>query len=86
MLEGTTIHPIWSLDRNDWVPLGELEQGEQLSGQSGVATVLGVSILNLPTAVYNIEVHGEHVYEVGSLGVLVNNPCETASLIRGSSA
>ena len=24
VLEGTTIHPIWSLDRSDWVPLGEL--------------------------------------------------------------
>jgi hypothetical protein len=75
LLEGTTIHPIWSLDRNDWVPLGELEQGEQLLAQAGPATVLSVTILNLPTAVYNIEVHGEHVYEVGVLGLLVHNVC-----------
>lgn len=26
VLEGTTIHPIWSLGRNDWVPLCEFEQ------------------------------------------------------------
>jgi hypothetical protein len=25
--------------------------------------------------VYNIEVHGEHVYQVGDLGVLVHNAC-----------
>jgi predicted GIY-YIG superfamily endonuclease len=25
--------------------------------------------------VYNIEVHGEHVYQVGELGVLVHNEC-----------
>ncbi|XZE34658.1 polymorphic toxin-type HINT domain-containing protein [Pirellulaceae bacterium SH501] len=73
VLEGTTIHPIWSLDRNDWVELGELQQGEQLLGQAGPATVLSVTILWSPTAVYNIEVHGEHVYEVGALGVMVHN-------------
>jgi len=76
VLEGTTIHPIWSLDRNNWVKLGELEQGEQLLAQAGPATVLCVTILNDPTAVYNIEVHGEHVYEVGELGVLVHNANE----------
>ena len=74
VLEGTTIHPIWSLDRNDWVPLGELEQGEQLSGQAGSVTTLSLTILNRPTAVYNVEVHGEHVYEVGKLALLVHNP------------
>ena len=83
VLEGTTIHPIWSLDRNDWVPLGELERGEQLSGQAGFATVLNLTILNRPTGVYNVEVHGEHVYEVGVLGVLVHNVCPKAlDLVR----
>ena len=76
-LEGTCIHPIWSLDRNEWVPLGELEFGEHLSGQSGAATVLQLTIANLPTSVYNIEVHGEHVYQAGALGVLVHNACNT---------
>jgi hypothetical protein len=35
-LEGTPIHPIWSVDRNDWVPLGELTEGETLQAASGV--------------------------------------------------
>ena len=73
VLEGTPIHPIWSVDRNDWVPLGELEPNEQLLGQNGPATVLGLTLVNRPTTVFNIEVHGEHVYQVGVLGLLVHN-------------
>jgi hypothetical protein len=72
-LEGTAIHPIWSLDRNDWVPLGELEAGEQLLAADGLAIVLAVHHLRTAVPVYNIEVHGEHVYEVGKFGVLVHN-------------
>jgi hypothetical protein len=88
VLEGTTIHPIWSLDRNDWAPLGELEPNERLSGQAGSATVLSLTILDHPTPVYNIEVHGEHVYQVGELALLVHNTCsdELISLARGEVA
>jgi hypothetical protein len=27
-ITGTTIHPVWSVDRQEWVPLAELAQGE----------------------------------------------------------
>ena len=74
-IERTTIHPIWSVDRDDWIPLGELEQGELLLGAAGPAAVLSHVILQRSTPVYNIEVHGEHVYEVGELGLLVHNTC-----------
>jgi len=74
-IEGTTIHPIWSEDRQDWVPLGELAEGEQLCGASGPAIVLTATILPRSLPVYNIEVHGEHVYQVGTLGLLVHNAC-----------
>ena len=73
ILEGTTTHPVWSLDRQDWVELGELAEGEQLSGQAGIAVVLSLTIHRCSTPVYNIEVHGEHVYEVGRLALLVHN-------------
>jgi hypothetical protein len=33
--------------------------------------------------VYNIEVHGEHVYQVGELGLLVHNACGTDVLQTG---
>jgi hypothetical protein len=82
-LAGTANHPIWSIDRQDWVPLGELEAGEQLLGADGVAIVLAVRPLRTAVPVYNIEVHGEHVYEVGDLGLLVHNNCAPSSGVRG---
>ncbi|MCA9131000.1 MAG: GxxExxY protein, partial [Planctomycetales bacterium] len=74
-IEGTTIHPIWSLDRSDWVPLGKLQEGEQLLGASGAALILTHAIVQRNTPVYNIEVHGEHVYQVGESSLLVHNQC-----------
>ena len=86
-ITGTTIHPVWSVDRQEWVPLAELAQGERLccdtesfglgfpSSLSPKASglVLSVSLSRVSQPVYNIEVHGEHVYQVGELGVLVHN-------------
>jgi hypothetical protein len=75
-ITGTTIHPVWSVDRQEWVPLAELAEGETLQGLDGLAVVLGVSLSRVTQPVYNIEVHGEHVYQVGELGVVVHNACE----------
>ena len=72
-ITGTTIHPVWSVDRQEWVPLAELAQGERLQGLDGLAVVLGVSLSRVSQPVYNIEVHGEHVYQVGELGLVVHN-------------
>jgi hypothetical protein len=75
-ITGTTIHPVWSVDRQEWVPLSELAEGETLQGLDGLAVVLGVSLSRVTQPVYNIEVHGEHVYQVGELGVVVHNANE----------
>jgi hypothetical protein len=72
-ITGTTIHPVWSVDRQEWVPLAELAEGETLQGLDGLAVVLSVSLSRVSQAVYNIEVHGEHVYQVGELGLVVHN-------------
>jgi hypothetical protein len=72
-ITGTTIHPVWSVDRQEWVPLAELADGETLQGLDGLAVVLSVTLSRVTQPVYNIEVHGEHVYQVGELGVLVHN-------------
>lgn len=45
LIEGTPIHPIWSIDRNDWVPLGELTEGETLQASYGIATVLSLALV-----------------------------------------
>ncbi|MEI8214239.1 MAG: hypothetical protein WCI02_18990, partial [Planctomycetota bacterium] len=72
-ITGTTIHPVWSVDRQEWVPLGELIEDETLQGLDECAIVLSVTLSRVTQPVYNIEVHGEHVYQVGELGVLVHN-------------
>ena len=72
-LTGTPVHPVWSLDRGDWVPLAELTEGETLQGHTGPAIVLHLALHQAAQPVYNVEIHGEHVYQVGELGVLVHN-------------
>ena len=79
-ITGTTIHPVWSVDRQSWVPLAELTDGETLQGLDGLAVVLSVSLSRVSQPVYNIEVHGEHVYQVGELGLVVHNECPNLNL------
>jgi hypothetical protein len=74
-ITGTTIHPVWSVDRQEWVPLAELADGETLQGLDGLAVVLSVTLSRVTQPVYNIEVDGEHVYQVGELGLVVHNTC-----------
>lgn len=77
LVEGTTVHPIWSEDRQDFIPLAELLPGETLRAADGPAMVLSLVVLNKAVPVYNVEVHGEHVYQVGTFGIHVHNstPC-----------
>ncbi|MFN9347747.1 MAG: hypothetical protein ACK6DQ_14235 [Planctomycetota bacterium] len=52
-ITGTTIHPVWSVDRQEWVPLAELGQGERLQGLDGLAVVLSVTLSRVTQPVYN---------------------------------
>ena len=93
-ITGTTIHPVWSVDRQEWVPLAELADGERLCCDTesfglgfpsslppkASGLVLSVSLSRVSQPVYNFEVHGEHVYQVGELGVLVHNTCPVKGL------
>ncbi|MEQ1905302.1 MAG: polymorphic toxin-type HINT domain-containing protein [Pirellulaceae bacterium] len=83
-IEGTAIHPFWSLDRLDWVPIGDLNEGETLSGREGPVTVLSSTLFNHPVPVYNIEVNGEHVYEVSAFELLVHNSCVVNDVLNES--
>jgi hypothetical protein len=72
----TANHPFWSEDRQEFVEAGQLRQGERVRTRlEQVASVVSIKP-RPPTAwVYNLEVQGEHVYEVGPGGVLVHNVC-----------
>jgi hypothetical protein len=75
---GTTAnHPFWSEDQQTFVPASALGVGEQVRTLAGLAHVTSVTARGPPESVYNLEVHGEHVYQVTSLGVLVHNSYAT---------
>ncbi|QDU93267.1 DNA/RNA non-specific endonuclease [Lignipirellula cremea] len=69
----TGSHPFWSVDREAWVSVLDLEIGETLKTLDGTTVV--ESLVRRPGSepVYNIEVEGDHVYRVGESGVLVHN-------------
>ena len=75
-------HPVWSEDRQDFVRADSLTVGEQLlnaAGESVRVTAAGPrgppagGDAGAATAVFNVEVHGQHVYRVGGGGLLVHN-------------
>jgi hypothetical protein len=72
----TANHPFWSEDRQAFVEAGQLHVGERVRTRlDEVASVVSIKP-RPPTAwVYNLEVQGEHVYEVASNGILVHNWC-----------
>ncbi len=72
-IQGTGNHPVWSKTRHNWVALGELQPGELLQGLAGPVAVQGVRPLPGSGRVYNLEIHGQRVYRIGSPGVLVHN-------------
>ena len=82
IITGTDIHPVWSLDKQDWVPLGELSFGEHVHSNAGPLSLIDREVITRPQDVYNIEVDGEHVYQVGDSGVLVHNACATRGFSR----
>jgi hypothetical protein len=75
-IRATDVHPVWSVDREEWVPAGELQPDEQVDTLAGPVAVLSVERLESALDVYNIEVHGEHVFRVTADGVLVHNACD----------
>ena len=75
----TTTHPIWSEDRQDFIPAGLLTVGEQLRNLDGTpARIVRITPhRGPPVPVYNLEVDAQHVYRVGQTGLLVHNTCPT---------
>jgi len=73
----TDNHPFWSVDREQFVEAGQLRIGENL--QSADGTLVQVTRITPrrgpPVDVFNFEVDVDHVYHVGTTGVLVHNTC-----------
>ena len=69
----TSNHSIYSADHLDFVPAGELRVGETLRNLDGDVRIESIEQLSNEERVYNLEVHGEHVFRVASSGMLVHN-------------
>jgi hypothetical protein len=78
----TENHPIWSQTREEFVPAGKLEVGEVLLTRTGSTKIISIIPRGPPEPVYNLEVHGEHVYHVAASGVLVHNACPQGRQFR----
>lgn len=66
-------HLFWSVDRGDWVRVGELQPGETVEVWGGLQMVESYTPNVRVGPVYNIEVEGDHCYRVGEQGILVHN-------------
>lgn len=71
----TKNHPYWSVDRQAFTPAGELREGEQVESLTGPTHVASITPSNYSGYVYNVEINGEHVYRVGTMGLLAHNAC-----------
>ncbi len=72
-IDVTPAHLFWSQSRRDWIAAGDLEIGEELNGLGDRVWLVSKESLGSTPRVYNLEVHGEHVYRVAHSGVLVHN-------------
>ena len=70
---GTPPHPIWPIATQDWIELGDIEPGDEVWMAAGPVEVLSTDLRSTAETVYNIEVHGHHIYQIGDAGVLVHN-------------
>lgn len=73
----TDTHPFWSEDRQNFIPAGQLHAGEHLRRADGTLTQVTriTPRRGPPVSVFNLEIDAEHVYHVGTSGVLVHNDC-----------
>ncbi|MBR5242693.1 MAG: hypothetical protein IKW13_00515, partial [Thermoguttaceae bacterium] len=70
----TTTHPFWSVDRQDFVEAGRLQQGERVQLYSGETKRVVQKLPRPgPVNVYNLEVYAERAYRVTPDGVLTHN-------------
>ncbi|MGL4461000.1 MAG: hypothetical protein ACRC1K_02525, partial [Planctomycetia bacterium] len=75
----TASHPYWSVDREAFIPAGDLQIGERLRRADG-STAAVLRLTPRPDEpVFNLEVHGEHVFRVGDGGLLVHNAYSSTS-------
>ena len=59
-LRSTGGHPLYSLDRDDWVRVRDLQVGERLQTADGAVTIEALEKVRSLHRVYNLELEGDH--------------------------
>jgi len=72
-LRCTPNHAIWSHDRQQFVEAQSLRTSELVATRYGLRRLASVSSRVKAVTVYNLEVLGQHVYQVSPLGLLAHN-------------
>lgn len=71
----TGSHPIWSIDRNDWLGASELRIGEKVKTQDGLTILKSRTKSTEKQKVYNLEIYKDHNFLVSTDKILVHNSC-----------
>ncbi len=75
-VEATSAHPFHCDScSSEWVRADDLKPGDCITTLTGCAEVQSITSLPGLHRVFNLEIEGEHVYRVSSLGLLVHNNC-----------
>ncbi len=82
----TPMHPFYSASRRCYVAAKDLAINEVLLTSLGETRVTSIVPKRGKHRVYNLEVHGDHVYRVTPIGVLVHNNCPERPQIPGGKA
>ena len=70
----TENHPFWSVDRQEFLAIGDMELGENVMTFAGDPRRIRSKLARPdPEVVFNLEVYGEHVYFIGEQGILAHN-------------
>lgn len=70
----TPNHPIFSIDRNKWIPAGSVKIGEKLKVRNhSYGVIWKRQEVNRKQTVFNLEVHRSKTYYVGNKNLLVHN-------------
>ena len=76
-LRVTGLHPLFSLDRKDWVLVRHLLLGERLQTIDGSAVIEAIRQVPEERRVFNLSVEGEREYLVGEEAIRAHNSCVT---------
>ncbi|HRX81586.1 MAG TPA: polymorphic toxin-type HINT domain-containing protein, partial [Pirellulaceae bacterium] len=76
----TPNHATWSVETRTFVEAQHLQPGQHVLCRDGIYEVASIEHLAEPIEVFNLEIFGQHVYQVTTGGMLVHNGTEDCGI------